>query len=63
MDDQRTSETGGGRRMTAGRVDVRDHQSWWPLVPGASWKHPDGHTVETSTDHIGFRCVVRRATT
>lgn len=29
-------------RMTRGPVDLRDNLAWWRLVPGASWRHPEG---------------------
>jgi len=35
------------------RVDLRNHFNWWTWVPGANWRHPEGHQVrlmdETTT--------------
>ena len=38
---------------TPGPVDLRDYRNWWSLVPGASWRHPEGQdgTVDGREEH------------
>src|SRR5580765_5478042 len=40
-------------RSPGGPVDLRDHHAWWALVPGASWKHPQGPgtSIKRLRDH------------
>ena len=43
---------------TGGPVDLRDVAQWWRYTPGRPAARK-GEAVDTSTAHLGFRCVVR----
>jgi formylglycine-generating enzyme required for sulfatase activity len=41
-------------RKSEGPVDLSNRYNWWAYVPGAE-------EIDTSTCHLGFRCIVRHA--